>query len=78
MPSARLPILSSKKQRRLHFLLDQANAGKLTPQQSQELEKLIEEAQLLTFRKAHLLARALVTEYPGRYTKPDREAPEGQ
>ena len=55
----RIPALSPKKQRRLNFLLDYANAGKLTPQQSQELDQLIEEAQLLTIRKARLLADAL-------------------
>ena len=55
----RIPALTPKKQRRLNFLLDHANAGKLTPQQSQELDLLIEEAQLLTIRKARLLADAL-------------------
>jgi hypothetical protein len=59
MPSARLPVLSPKKQKRLDLLLDRANEGKLTLQQSQELEQLIEEAQLLTIRKARLLADAL-------------------
>jgi vacuolar-type H+-ATPase subunit H len=55
----RTPVLSPKKQKRLDLLLDRANEGKLTPQQSQELEQLIEEAQLLTIRKARLLADAL-------------------
>jgi len=48
--------LSPKKQQRLDLLLDRANEGKLTSQQSQELNQLIEEAQLLTLRKARLLA----------------------
>jgi hypothetical protein len=59
MPSVRQPSLSPKKQWRLDLLLDRANGGKLTPEQSQELEQLIEEAQLLTIRKACLLADAL-------------------
>ena len=52
----RIPVLSRKKQQRLDLLLDRANEGKLTSQQSQELNQLIEEAQLLTLRKARLLA----------------------
>ena len=59
MPSVRQPSLPPKKQRRLALLLDRANEGKLTPEQSQELEQLIEEAQLLTIRKACLLADTL-------------------
>ena len=55
----RMPVLSTKKQKRLDLLLDRANEGKLTPEQSQELDQLIEEVQLLTIRKAHLLADAL-------------------
>jgi len=55
----RTPVLSPKKQKRLDLLLDRANKGNLTLQQSQELEQLIEEAQLLTLRKARLLADAL-------------------
>ena len=52
----RIPVLSPKKQQRLDLLLDRVNEGKLTSQQSQELNQLIEEAQLLTLRKARLLA----------------------
>ena len=59
MPNVRLPSLYPQKQRRLDLLLDRANEGKLTPQQNHELEQLIEEAQLLTLRKACLLADAL-------------------
>lgn len=51
--------LAPEKQRRLDLLLDVANAGKLTRQQSKELERIIEEAQLLTIRKARFLAGAL-------------------
>jgi hypothetical protein len=51
--------LSAKQQRRLHLLLDYANAGRLTARQSQELELLIRVAQLLTIRKARLLAGSL-------------------
>jgi len=51
--------LSPQQQRRLHFLLDGANAGRLTAQQSQELELLIRVAQLLTVQKARLLADSL-------------------
>ncbi len=57
--SARQLVLSPQKQRRLDLLLDYANAGKLTSQQNRELEQIIQEAQLLTIRKAHLLAGAL-------------------
>jgi len=53
------PVLSPQKQRRLDLLLDDANAGRLTPRQSRELNQLIKEAQLLTIRKARLLAGAL-------------------
>lgn len=56
---ARPPVLSPKKQRRLDLLLDYASAGRLTPRQSRELDQLIKEAQLLTLRKAYLLAGAL-------------------
>lgn len=59
MTDARLPALAPKQQKRLHVLLDCANAGKLTARQSQELDQLIREAQLLTLRKARLLADAL-------------------
>ena len=52
----RIPVLSPKKQQRLDLLLDRVNEGKLTSQQSQELDQLNEEAQLLTIRKARLLA----------------------
>ncbi len=55
----RRPVLFPKKQQRLDLLLDYANAGRLTPRQSRELEQLIKEAQLLTIRKARLLAGAL-------------------
>ncbi|MSQ48479.1 MAG: hypothetical protein EXR78_08900 [Deltaproteobacteria bacterium] len=51
--------LSAQQQRRLHHLLDYANEGRLTVQESQELELLIRAAQLLTIRKARLLADAL-------------------
>ena len=57
--SNHLTTLAPEKQRRLDLLLDVANAGKLTRQQSKELERIIEEAQLLTIRKARLLAGAL-------------------
>jgi len=56
---ARQPVLSPKEQRRLDLLLDYANAGRLTPRQSRELEQLIKKAQLLTVRKARLLAGAM-------------------
>ena len=56
---AHQPVLSSQKQQRLDLLLDYANAGRLTSRQSRELEQLIKEAQLLTIRKARLLAGAL-------------------
>lgn len=59
MIDSRLPTLAAKQQKRLHLLLDYANAGKLTARQSQELNRLIREAQLLTLRKARLLADAL-------------------
>ena len=55
-----LPTLSVKQQKRLHLLLDSANAGRLTVRQSQELERLIREAQLLTIHKARLLAGSLI------------------
>ncbi len=57
--STHQPVLSPKEQRRLDLLLDYANAGRLTSRQSRELEQLIKEAQLLTIRKARLLAGAL-------------------
>jgi hypothetical protein len=57
--STRRPVLSPEKQQRLDLLLDYANAGRLTPRQSRELEQLIKEAQLLTIRKARLLAGTL-------------------
>ncbi len=56
MTDSRLPTLASKKQKRLHLLLDYGNAGKLTARQAQELDCLIRKAQLLTLRKARLLA----------------------
>ena len=56
---AHQPVLSPKEQRRLDLLLDYANAGRLTSLQSRELEQLIKEAQILTIRKARLLAGAL-------------------
>jgi hypothetical protein len=57
---ARPPVLSPQKQRRLDLLLDYANAGRLTSsQQSRELEQIVHEAQLLTIRKARLLAGIL-------------------
>ncbi len=59
MTDARPPALPAKQQRRLHLLLDYANAGRLTARQSQELERLIHEAQILTIRKARLLAGSL-------------------
>ncbi len=58
---AHQPVLSPKEQRRLDLLLDYTNAGRLTSRQSRELEQLIKEAQLLTIRKARLLAGALAT-----------------
>jgi hypothetical protein len=57
--SARQPVLSPQKQRRLDLLLDYANAGRLTARQSRELEQIVQEAQLLTIRKARLLAGVL-------------------
>ena len=59
MTDARLPVLPAQQQRRLHLLLDSANAGRLTARQSQELERLIHKAQILTIRKARLLAGSL-------------------
>jgi hypothetical protein len=59
--SARPPVLSPQKQRRLDLLLDYANAGRLTAQQSRELEQIVQEAQLLTIRKARLLAGVLAS-----------------
>jgi|SRR5262245_26539168 len=56
---ARQAVLSPQKQRRLDLLLDYANAGRLTSQQSRELEQIVQEAQLLTIRKARLLAGVL-------------------
>lgn len=56
---ARPFALPTKQQQRLHLLLDYANAGRLTTRQSQELERLIHEAQILTIRKARLLASSL-------------------
>jgi hypothetical protein len=56
---ARRPVLSSQKQQRLDLLLDYANEGRLTSRQSQELEQLVQEAQLLTIRKARLLVGTL-------------------
>jgi hypothetical protein len=52
-------ILAPEKQRQLDLLLDAANAGQLTRQQGKELERIIKEAQLLTIRKARLLAGTL-------------------
>jgi hypothetical protein len=57
--SARQSVLSPQKQRRLDLLLDYANAGRLTSQQSRELEQIVQEAQRLTIRKARLLAGVL-------------------
>jgi hypothetical protein len=59
--SARQPVLSPQKQRRLDLLLDYANAGRLTSQQSRELKQIVQEAQLLTIRKARLLAGVLAS-----------------
>jgi hypothetical protein len=59
--SARQPVLSPQKQRRLDLLLDYANAGRLTSRQSRELERIVQEAQLLTIRKARLLAGVLAS-----------------
>jgi hypothetical protein len=59
MTDSRLPTLAPKQQKRLHLLLDYANAGRLTARQTQELNRLIHEAQLLTLRKARLLAGSL-------------------
>jgi len=59
MTDTRAPALSPKQQKRLHLLLDSTNAGRLTARQNQELERLIHEAQLLTVRKARLLAGSL-------------------
>jgi len=56
---ARPPVLSPQKQRRLDLLLDYANAGRLTSRQSRELEQIVQKAQLLTIRKARLLAGVL-------------------
>ena len=56
---ARQPVLSPQKQRRLDLLLDYANAGRLSSQQSRELEQIVQKAQLLTIRKARLLAGVL-------------------
>jgi hypothetical protein len=59
--SARQPVLSPQKQRRLDLLLNYANAGRLTSRQSRELEQIVQEAQLLTIRKARLLAGVLAS-----------------
>ena len=51
--------LFPQQQRRLHLFLDSANVGKLTDRESEELDLLIRVAQLLTVRKARLLADSL-------------------